>query len=125
MEGFEQWFGAVVAICLGIMILAVFFWTAGRIRSWLMPGTFVKLNIDGLIKNAKPTTVILTRGETLENVRIAGIANREKLAQKLPYPLSQMVVLQAEDGSHILINPKAIRLIRQPAESQQTTSGKC
>src|SRR2546428_7793334 len=111
METFLNWFGPIVAVCVGIMILAVFFTALAAVKERLSPSRSIK--IKGFLKKADRVTVLLNRGEALENVRFVGFTDPSSFKGGIPYQLSNMVILESSSGERILLRADSIRSIRQ------------
>lgn len=111
MDTFLNWLGPIIALCIGVMILAAFFTVLGAIRDRLSPSRSIK--IKGFLNKADRVSLQLSRGETLENVRFVGVTDPSSFKGGIPYQLSNMAVLESESGERILLRADSIRSIRQ------------
>ncbi len=110
MEIFIMWFSPIVAICLGIMMLGVFFTLLGRFRGQFSSATFIK--IKKLLNQSDFVTVYLTAGKTISDVRFVGFTDSQSL-KGVPYQLSHLVVFETADGRRILLRADAIKMIEE------------
>jgi hypothetical protein len=110
MDVFLSWLGPVLALCIGVMILAVFFKLLGALSDRLSPTRNIK--IKGFLKQADFVTLHMNRGESLENVRFIGFADATSF-KGMPYQLANMVIVESRSGERILLRADSIRSIRQ------------
>jgi hypothetical protein len=62
------------------------------------------------IKADKHYRIVLTSGSVLENVRFLGISHsQDKLAQYLPFPLQNWLVLEKPDGKRLFVRPNTVK----------------
>jgi hypothetical protein len=111
MDTFLNWFGPIVALCIGVMMLAVFFTALAWVKDRLSPSRSIK--IKGFLNKTDRVTLHLSRGETLENVRFVGFTDPSSFKGGIPYQLSNMVILESHSGERILLRADSIRSIRQ------------
>ena len=111
METFYQVFGFVAAICIGIIVLTVFFTVVGYFKGKARGFDFLKLN--GFIKDGKLVNVHLSGGKSLSGVRLVGFTDQSTGKDGVPYQLSSMVVLETTKGSRIFIRADSVKMIEE------------
>ena len=110
MEGFINWISVVGAICIGVMILAVFFSLLSAIKSRLAPAHYIK--IKGFLNDAQLVDVHLTRGKLIQNVRFVGFTDPNSLkGGDVPYQLKNMIVFETEDKRRLMLRGDLIKII--------------
>lgn len=111
METFLIVLGPVLALCSGVIILAVFFNVMNAIKDRLSPAKTIK--IKKFLNDADRVTLELNRGQKIENVRFLGFTDSSNYKSGLPYQLLNMVILETTDKERILLRADSIRSIRQ------------
>lgn len=111
MDTFYQVFGFVAALCLGIIILSVFFTAVGYFKRSTRGFDVVKLK--GFIKDGKLTNVYLSGGKSVLGVRFVGFTDQNAGKGGVPYQLSSMVVLETTKGARVLIRADSVRMIEE------------
>lgn len=124
MNAFLDWLGPILAMCIGVMILAIFFNALAAVKNRLTPARSIR--IKGFLNKADRVTLHLSRGEILEDVRFIGFLDTTSLKGAVPYQLSNMVILESQSGERILLRADNIRSIRQlNVEPCASASGDC
>lgn len=100
-----------MAVCVGVMILSVFYSALGAVKDRLSPSRSIKIN--GFLNKTDRVTVYLNRGETLRDVRFIGFTDPSSFKGNVPYHLMNMVILESQAGERILLKADSIRSIRQ------------
>ncbi len=111
MDTFYQVLGVVIAICIGIIVLASFFtglsYLKGRTRSF----DIVKLK--RFIKEGRAVNVHLSSGRIFSDVRFVGFTDQSSAKGGVPFSLSQMVVCETAKGARIFFRAEAVRVIEE------------
>jgi hypothetical protein len=113
MHPFEQTVSVVGPIVGAIVVLTLFFRLLGWISHRSASGT-TRFVVKGVFDGNTATTVHLSSGNAIENVRILGFTNPPSAKAPLPFELSRMVILQHADGRRALVQAKMIRKIEVP-----------
>jgi len=111
MDTFNQVFGFVAAICIGIMMLTLFFTGIGYFKSRTRGFDIVKLK--RFIKDDRVVNIHLSNGKVYQRVRFVGFTDQSSAKRGIPYPLSQMVVCEREPGSRVFFRADAVRVIEE------------
>ena len=111
MEIFIYWMAPISAICIGIMLLTIFF----KFVNWIMGGgSIVKTDkVKGFLSGKKYIDVLLTSGKTIQSVKFIGFTQNSSTKTNIPHQLSSMAVFETEDGRRLLIRPDSIRIIEE------------
>ncbi len=116
MDTFLNTFGVVVAFCLGIIILAIFFTLLGYLNRAIGGGKIIKLR--GFLKEAAWVNVHLIGGNTLERRKFVGFTDSPPAKGNIPFQLRNMVVLEDEKGLRTLIKSDAIKMIEEVEDAR-------
>jgi hypothetical protein len=111
MDTFYQVFGFVAALCVGIIILTVFFTAVGHFKRATRGFDVVKLK--GFIKDGKFINVYLNGGKSVLGVRFVGFTDQSAGKGGVPYQFSNMVVLETTKGARVLIRADSVRMIEE------------
>lgn len=111
MNWFLEWMLPILAVCLGVMIVTVFFHLLAAVKRLFSPERVIK--VKGFLEKDARVTLHLKRGETLENVLFIGFTDVTHLQDNLPYQLRNMAILESLSGERILVRSDHIRSIRQ------------
>jgi len=111
METFYQVFGFVAAICIGIIVLSVFFTGVGYFKRKTQGFDIVKMK--GFIKDGRLVNIHLSNGMNYRGVRFIGFSDQSSAKGGVPHQLSQMVVCETEKGARVLFRPEAVRIIEE------------
>jgi hypothetical protein len=118
MSLFYETFGFIAAICVGIIILTVFFLAVGYFRRATRGFDVVKLK--GFIKDGKFVNVYLSGGKSVLGVRFVGFTDQSAGKGAVPYQLSSMVVLETAGGARVLIRSDAVRMIEEVEDAARS-----
>jgi len=120
MHPFEQTVSVVVpivgAIVAAIVVLTLFF----KLLNWGRRGAAfetTRFAVTGVFDGKTPSTVHLSNGSTIEDVRILGFTDSSSAKTAFPYELGHTMVLRHPDGRHTLVQAKTIRRIEVPAQT--------
>ena len=111
MDVFFSTFGGVAALCLGVIILAVFFSLLNLVTRLAGGNKIIKFR--GLLKEAAWVNVHLVGGNTLERMKFVGFTDPPSAKGNIPFQLRNMVVLENEHGLRTLIKAEAIKMIEE------------
>jgi hypothetical protein len=111
MDAFTNTFGGVAALCLGIIIVSVFFTLLSYANKAINGNKVVKLK--GFIKDAALVTVHLVGGKALEQMKFVGFTDSPSAKGNIPYQLRSMVVLENPKGLRIFIRADSIKMIEE------------
>lgn len=111
MNMFLEWFGPILALCIGVMILAVFFNVLAAVKGTISPAR--KIKIKGFLKDRDRVTLELKRGDALEDVRFIGFLDHTSVKGGLPHQLANMLIVETRSGERILLRAEDVRSIRQ------------
>ncbi len=109
MENFLIWFSAIVAICMGVIILAAFFAILSVIKNRMAPAQYLK--IKGFLNDAQLVDVHLTSGKLIEKVRFIGFTDSSSIKGDAPYQLHNMIVFETEDKRRLMLRGDLIKII--------------
>jgi hypothetical protein len=109
MDVFMSTFGGVAALCLGVIILAVFFSLLNRLTG----GGNKIIKFHGLLKEAAWVNVHLVGGNILERMKFVGFTDPPSAKGNIPFHLRNMVVLENDHGLRTLIKAEAIKMIEE------------
>jgi hypothetical protein len=110
MENFVIWIGSIGALCIGIMVLAVFFKILGIIGSYFSNSKYIK--IKKFLNKSGFVTVHLSSGKIITNLKFIGCADWSSL-KDYPYEMKNMVVFESVDGKRVLLRASAIRIMEE------------
>lgn len=110
MNRFLEWFLPVLALSIGVMILTVFFHLLAAVKRFFSSDNSIK--IKGFLDKDARVTLLMKRGETLENVRFIGFTDVTHSKGNLPYQLRNMAIVESLSGERILLRSDHIRSIR-------------
>ncbi len=111
MDTFNQVFGFVAAICIGIIVLTAFFTGLGYLKRRTRGFDIVKMK--GFIKDGRLVNVHLSSGMVYRGVRFVGFSDQSSTKGGVPFQLSQMVVCETVKGARVLFRPEAVRIIEE------------
>lgn len=110
MEFFSAWMGPIGAICIGIMVLALFFRVMALISSRFDTAKYIKFK--KLLNQPAKMTVYLGRGEKISDVRFVGFTDPSSL-KGVPYQFSNLVVFETMDGRRVVLRANTIRRMEE------------
>jgi len=111
MDTFINTFGVIGAFCLGIIILAIFFTGLGYIKNGFGGPKIIKMR--NFVGNDVLVNVHLTGGKTLERMKWVGFTDGGSVKGHIPFQLTNMVVLENEQGLKTLLRSDSIKLIEE------------
>ena len=111
METFTHIFGFVAAVCLGVMILTLFFNGISYLKNHT--SGFEVVTMKGFIKDGRLVNIHLSNGTVYRGVRFVGFTDQSSANKSVPYPLAQMVVCETVNGARVLFRPEAVRIIEE------------
>ena len=111
METFSQVFGFVIAVCIGIMLLTVFFTGIGYFKRRTASFEIVKLK--HFINDGRVINIHLSSGRIFSSVRFVGFTDQGSAKARIPFSLSQMVVCETAKGARIFFRAEAVRVIEE------------
>jgi hypothetical protein len=114
MESFYETLGIIVAICIGIMILAVFFTTLSMIKRKFSKSPILK--VEGFLNESKKVNLHLNRGHILKEVYFVGVVDHDQAKDNLPYQFVGMVVIEDSEKKRSMIKAETIRMIEEVQE---------
>ena len=115
MENFLQIIGPVIAVAIGIMILAVFFKVMAAVGKKADEPAIIKLK--SFFKDAEFVDVHLSGTNILKRVRVIGVSDVSQIGKGgFPYELNGMVVVEKENKKRIMIKAEAISMIVEADE---------
>jgi len=111
METFLMWLLPILSICIGIMILTIFF----KFINWAAGGSKIiqAKKIKGFLVGEKFVDVHLSCGKIIKTVKFDGFTKEASGKSNIPYQLSSMAVFESEDGRRILIASGSIRVLEE------------
>ena len=111
MDTFYQVFGFIAAICIGIMVLTVFFTGLSYLKNRTRGFDIVRMK--GFIKDGKMVNIHLGSGAVYRGVRFVGFSDQSSAKGGVPFQLAQMVVCETQKGARVLFRPEAVRIIEE------------
>ena len=108
MEIFIMWMGPIGAICIGIMVLTVFFKTIGYLGDRVSPVKHIK--IKKLLSQSELVTAHLTSGDEIPNLKFIGFTDTGSV-KGVPYELTNLVTFEKPDGTTVLVRANRIKMI--------------
>jgi hypothetical protein len=110
-DAFIKTAGVVSGLCVGIIILTLFFTALNFLKGKLAGDKVVKMQT--FIQDATLVNVHLVGGNSLERMRFIGFTNRGSVKGNVPFQLTNMVVLESEQGLRTLIRADSIKMIQE------------
>ena len=122
MEIFIMWMAPIAAICIGIMVLTVFFKFIGYIGDRVSPVKHIK--IKKLLSQSELVTAHFTSGDRIPNLKFIGFTDSASV-KGVPYELTNLVTFEKLDGSKMLVRANRIKLIEGQKQeiSEQSLGG--
>lgn len=113
MDVFRDTLGFVVAVCIGLVFLTLFFrFAMGRKHPLAV------VPVKDILRAESTVDVVLTDCRRIGPVRFVGFIDTKNNANSLPYPLSQLAVFERPDGGRVLIRPDSIRFIEEVSANE-------
>ena len=114
MIAFEQTMGAIGAICIGVMVLTIFFNLAGYISGQLRGNSGKILVAQDFIKKDSLVTVKIAGNESIERVKFIGFTKAAHQGKdSIPFPYARMAVFENEAGERVFIPATTIQFIKE------------
>ena len=111
MDTSYQVFGFVAAVCVGVIILTLFFTAIGWFKRATRGFDIVKMK--GFIKDGKLINVHLTSGQSLLGVRFIGFTDQASGRAAIPHQLSSMVVLETAKKARVYVRANSVRMFEE------------
>lgn len=111
MESFYNTLGVIVAICIGVMILALFFTILSAIKSRFSKPSIIK--VEGFLNKSKKVNLHLNRGHVLKDVKFIGMVDQEQVKNNLPYHFIGMIIIEDSGGKRSMIKSETVRMIEE------------
>jgi hypothetical protein len=108
MDIFIMWMGPIGAICIGIMVLTVFFKIIGYLGDRVSPVKHIK--IKKLLSQSELVTAHLTSGDEIPNLKFIGFTDTGSV-KGVPYELTNLVTFEKPDGTTVLVRANRITMI--------------
>lgn len=116
MEIFIMWMGPIGAICIGIIVLTVFFKIIGYLGDRVSPVKHIK--IKKLLSQSELVTAHLTSGDAIPNLKFIGFTDTASV-KGVPYELTNLVTFEKLDGTTVLVRANRIKMIE--GQKQKTS----
>jgi len=119
MDIFIMWMGPIAAICIGIMVLTVFFKIIGYLGDRVSPVKHIK--IKKLLSQSELVTAHLTSGDKIVNLKFIGFTDNTSV-KGVPFELTNLVTFEKPDGTTVLVRANRIKMIegQKQGVSEQT-----
>ena len=114
VESFTAWLGAIGALCIGIMALAVFFALLNAVKDSLKKPQHIQ--IKGFLSEAELVTVHLTSGKVISGLKFVGVVDASTIKGNLPWQLTSMVVFETEDQRRVMVRGDSIKIMEAQKE---------
>ena len=115
MNTFYEVLGFVAAMCLGVMVLTLFFTGLGFLKS--KTRRFAVIKAKDFVRDGRLVNVHLSSGIVYRRVRFIGFTDQDAAKNGIPFQLAQMVVCETEEGARVLFRPDALRIIEEVGEN--------
>jgi hypothetical protein len=119
MDAFTNAFGVVAALCLGVMIMSVFFTLLGYVSKAVSGYKVVKLK--GLLKDGDLVNIHLVGGKTLEHMKFIGFTDGPAVKGNIPFQMRNMVVLESTKGLRLFLRADSVKMIEEIGEDASVT----
>ncbi len=116
MNTFIEWMAPIAAICIGIIVLTIFFSLLGAIKDRYASVKYLKFK--KVLKESDLVTVHLSSGKSVSGVRFVGFTDASSV-KGVPYSLTNMALCETPEGRKYLIRADTIRMLEQQ-KTQQT-----
>jgi len=108
MDIFIRWMGPIAAICIGIMVLTVFFKIISYIGDRVSPVKHIK--IKKLLSQSELVTAHLTSGDKIPNLKFIGFTDTGSV-KGVPFEMTNLVTFEKPDGVTVLVRANRIKMI--------------
>ena len=113
MDIFIMWVGPIAAICIGIMVLTVFFKIIGYLGDRVSPVKHIK--IKKILSQSELVTAHLTSGDKIPNLKFIGFTDSTSV-KGVPYDLTHLVTFEKLDGTTVLVRANRIKMMEGQKE---------
>lgn len=113
MEHFWQIFVSFIAILIGVSIVS------NKIKKSKIRRETEKIfpRVADHIQVGKEYTIFLSHGKTITRAKVIGLsASREESSGFLPFPLSQWLIVEKNNGKKAYLKPESIRYYEEADE---------
>jgi hypothetical protein len=111
MESFYKTLGVVLALCIGIGVMTLFFWIINLIKK--VDRKVNVLKMEGFITEGRYINVHLSTGKIYRNIKFIGFTEKKSEKDAMPYQLWQMMVCETAKGAKVLIRTDTVRVIEE------------
>jgi hypothetical protein len=125
MDAFSQTLGAVIGLCIGVIVLTLFFKGLHYLGT-LWPGNSGKILVaQDFIKKDSLVTIKITGGETFERVKFVGFTKSQIHGKDaIPFPYARTAVFENEAGERLFIPSTTIQFIKEIPAPTRSESAK-
>jgi hypothetical protein len=110
MDAFIETFGGVAALCLGVIILAVFFTILGLFKRKLETKI---VEVKGFLKPGTRVNIHLAGGKILEDRKFVGFVSGQPPHTGLPHQFHRMMVLENPQGIKTYVKADTVQMIEE------------
>lgn len=111
MESFYKTLGVVLALCIGVGALTLFFWMINFFKKATRKVEILKMK--GFVTEGRNVNVHLNTGRIYRNIRFVGFTGKNSEKDAMPYQFSQMMVCETAKGAKVFIRTDAVRVIEE------------
>src|SRR5690606_34274816 len=108
MDIFIRRMGPIAAVCIGIMVLTVFFRIIGYLGDRVSPVKHIK--IKKLLSQSERVTAHLTSGDKIPNLKFIGFTDSTSV-KGVPFELTNLVNFEKPDGTTVLVRANRIKML--------------
>jgi hypothetical protein len=98
------------ALCIGVMVLSIFFTLLNSSKRRFSQFKIIELN--GLFKTSDFLNIHLSSGKSVYHVKFIGFTDSESM-KGIPHQLANMVVFVNAHGKRVLLRPDSIRMMEE------------
>ncbi len=120
MEAFLNSMSIIGALCIGIIILSIFFTLLNSSKRRFSQVNLIKLG--GLFMTSDFLNVHLSSGKSVYRVKFIGFTDAESM-KGIPHQLTNMVVFENAHGKRVLLRPDSIRMMEEINEDAINLKG--
>ena len=120
MDAFLNSISIIGALCIGIIILSIFFTLLNSSKRRFSKVNLIKL--DGLFMTSGFLNVHLSNGKSVYRVKLMGFTDTESI-KGIPHQLTNMVVFENAYGKRVLLRPDSIRMMEEISEDAGNQKG--
>jgi hypothetical protein len=111
MHTFYEVLGFVAAICIGVVVLTLFFTAFNALKKRSRGFEVVKAK--GFISDGRLVNVHLSNGTVYRGLRFVGFADANAARDGVPFQFANMVVCETTNGARVLFRPEAVRILEE------------